>query len=251
MDHKALKQDLTYALKKMQKDGKVLTAHDDNLFIDKGSKTFVAGDQMGPLEAFVMMKGIAPTNDHLSTIGCNISLLDLLSNNTGISKNDWYSFLDGFDNVVSFEKNDFYNVGTYLREKFSPVGMRQTPLEIVFQKEFILTGEVTNKFVIYSFKGKTAVMEVKCERLISMLEPAGEYRARILAPETLFEKKKDGTLVPSIYMSHALFDSATDALFKVEKDIESSFERNLRKKGIAYIPADIQAQLLLVKVINL
>jgi hypothetical protein len=255
MDHKALKQDMTYALKKLQKDGRVLTAHGDNLEIK--DKVFVESNQSDPLEAFVMMKGYAPTYEQISSIGYNVSLLDLLVENTAIAKSDWYAFLDGFDNVISYEKNEFYNVGVYLREKFSPIGARAVPLEPVVFEGHTLTGEISIKFAINVNRGKTSIMEVKCEKVLSIdnsysysLKP-GEYKVRILAPASMFDKKPNGVMVPSIQCNYFLFESFEAAQDKAEKDIRSGFERELRKKGIAFTEEDVAAKVALIQVIRL
>lgn len=255
MDHKALKQDMTYALKKLQKDGRVLTIHGDNLEIK--DKVFVETNQSDPLEAFVMMKGYAPTSDQIQNVGYAISLLDLLEENTAIAKSDWYAFLDGFDNVVSYEKNEFYNVGVYLREKFSPIGARTVPLEPIVFEGHMLTGEISIKFVINANRGKISIIEVKCEKILSIdnsysysLKP-GEHKVRILEPSSLFEKKPNGVMVPPIYISHSLYNTLEEAQAKAEKDIRAEFARNLRKKQVAYSEEDVQAKLLTVQTIKL
>lgn len=274
MDSKSLKQDLTYALKRLQKDGKVLTAHGDNLEIE--GVVFKETNQSDPLEALVIMKGYLPTQDHLRTYtdrwehegqkySCtwyhrdafNISLLDLLVKETEISKNDWYAFLDGFDNIISYQKNEYYNVGVYLREKFAPLGVRTVPSEPIAFFGHTLTGEISTKFAINTVRGKTSIVEVKCEKVMS-IDPAhsislreGEYKVRILEPAILFEKKPDGTMVPPIYCNYFLFETLEDAKVKAEKDIRAEFERNLRKKAIAYTEEEVQAKLLTVQTIKL
>jgi hypothetical protein len=253
MDHKSLKQDLTYALKKLQKDGKVLTAYGDNLEIK--DKAFVETNQSDPLEALVMMKGYAPTADLLQ--GYNISLIDLLVKETEIPKDDWYAFLDGFDNIISYGKNEYYNVGVYLREKFAPLGARAVPSEPIVFFGHTLSGEITNKYVINSIRGKTSILEVKCEKVLSIDQAysvslkEGEYKVRILEPSTLFEKKPNGVMVPPIYVSYFLYDSLEEAKAKAEKDTRAEFARQLRKKQIAFTEEDVQAKLLTIQTIKL
>lgn len=255
MDYKTLKQDMTYALKKLQKDGRVLTAHGDNLEIK--DKVFVESNQSDPLEAFVMMKGYAPTYEQISNVGYSISLLDLLEENTAIAKSDWYAFLDGFDNVISYEKNEFYNVGVYLREKFAPIGVRAVPLEPIVFEGHTLTGEISIKFAINVNRGKISIVEVKCEKVLSIDNAysynlkEGEYKVRILAPASMFDKKPNGVMVPSIQCNYFLFDSLEAAQAKAEKDIRSSFERELRKKGTAFTEEEVSAKIAAVQALRL
>lgn len=274
MDHKSLKQDLTYALKQLQKNGKVLTAHGDNLEVE--GVVFKETNQSDPLEALVIMKGYLPTKEHLLSYtdrwehegqkySCtwyhrdafSISLLDLLVKETEISKDDWYAFLDGFDNVISYGKNEYYNVGVYLREKFAPVGARSVPSEPVVFFGHQLTGELYCKYIINANRGKVSIVEVSCEN-INTLDPVysyclkeGEYKVRILEPAMLFEKKPNGVIVPPIYISHSLYDTLEEAQAKAEKDIRAEFVRNLRKKQVAYTEEDVQAKLLTVQTIKL
>jgi hypothetical protein len=153
MDHKTLKTDLTYCLKKFQKEGKVLSAFDGNLEINDEKQFVLSGNEYDPLEALVLVKGWAPTAELISLKGYSFSLLGLLEQETGIAKSDWYAFLDGFDNVAFSGKNEFYSVGTYLREKFQPVGARTETLKpqyytVVSLKE---QGRVpVKKFVIHA-----------------------------------------------------------------------------------------------------
>lgn len=274
MDHKSLKQDLTYALKQLQKNGKVLTAHGDNLEIE--GVVFKETNQSDPLEALVIMKGYLPTQEHLQVYtdrwehqgqkySCtwyhrdafSISLLDLLVKETGIAKSDWYAFLDGYDNIISYEKNEYYNVGVYLREKFSPLGARTVPSEPAVFFGHTLTGELYCKYIINANRGKVSIIETSCEK-INSLDPMysyclkeGEYKVRVLEPAILFEKKPNGTMVPPIYMSYFLFDTLEDAMAQAEKDTRAEFVRNLRKKQIAFTEEDVQAKLLTIKTIKL
>lgn len=252
MDCKSLKQDMTYALKKLQKDGKVLTAYGDNLTIDKDTKTFVVCNEMDPLEAFVIMKAYEPTAELLHTLGYNISLLDLLVEQTGIAKSDWYSFLDGFDNVLPIQKNDFYILGVYIRDKFVPTGMR-TALE---QKVPVwIQGDLTTKFVVHNLRGKTNVVQVRCEEItplhteMSFPVSIGE-KVKIHAPDFLLDRRPDGKLVPSVWFTNGVYDTEKEALAKAKSDIRSIFERDRLKKGVAFTEEDVQAKLATVRTIN-
>jgi hypothetical protein len=91
------------------------------------------------------------------------------------------------------------------------------------------------KFVIFSQKGRHAVVEVECEVVSSMEDPSvmwlptGEYRVKIFKPDMLLEKKPDGSLAPSIYMSWALFPSEEVALAQAKIDIERGMLRQASK----------------------
>jgi hypothetical protein len=264
MDHKSLKQDLTYCLKKFQKDGKVLVCHGDNLEVvkvdEKNTYSFI-NDQYDPLAALVVIKGYEVTQEHTrmyydswvdekgyfgtpgATIhnsyrhdqGYNLSLIDLLVKETGIAAADWYAFLDGFENVAFTGKNEYYNVGVYLREKFLPVDVRTEPLtkQVYLNQE--VQGTTVRKFVVYSFKGKTQVVEAECQLMgtwddisINWMSP-GEYKMRVLAPSLLFEKKPDGSFTPPAYMSHSLYDTAEEALEAAKKGLEAGYRRTCQK----------------------
>ena len=83
------------------------------------------------------------------------------------------------------------------------------------------------KFVIYSRKGKTTVYEVECEQVTPMEDPSimwipkGEYKARILRPEALFEPDpKDSTkMAPPVWYSHAFYSTSVEALARAHKDV--------------------------------
>jgi hypothetical protein len=113
------------------------------------------------------------------------------------------------------------------------------------------------KYIIYSPKGKTSIVEVECE-LISGLEdqsimqlPNGEFKAKILAPNFLFELNSAGKSVSPIYYSHAFYSTEADAKVQAEKDARSLFERDLSKKDIAYTEEEVQAKLLSIQVVLL
>lgn len=264
MDHKSLKQDLTYCLKKFQKDGKVLVCHGDNLEVIKSDEKNVysfINDQYDPLAALVVIKGYEATQEHTRMYydswvdekgyfgkpGAiihrshrhdqmyNLSLIDLLVKETGIAPADWNAFLDGFDNVSFTGKNEYYNVGVYLREKFLPVDVRTEPLIKQVYKNQEYQGTTVRKFVAYSFKGKTQVVEAECQLLgiwddisISWM-PAGEYKMRVLAPSLLFEKRPDGSFTPPAYISHSLYDTAEEALAAAQQDLETGYRRTCQK----------------------
>lgn len=264
MDHKSLKQDLTYCLKKFQKDGKVLVCHGDNLEVIKSDEKNVysfINDQYDPLEALVVIKGYEASQEHTmvyhsswvddkgyfgtpgATIhnsyrhdqGYNLSLIELLVKETGIATSDWHAFLDGFENVAFTGKNEYYNVGVYLREKFLPVDVQPEPLQKQVYKNQEVQGATVRKFVVFSLKGKTQVIEVECQMLgvwddpsINWMAP-GEYKMRVLAPSLLFEKKPDGSFTPPAYMSWSLYDTAEEALAAAKHGLEAGYRRTCHK----------------------
>ena len=113
------------------------------------------------------------------------------------------------------------------------------------------------KYIIHSPKGKTSIVEVECE-LISGLEDSsvmqfsnGEFKAKILAPNFLFELNNAGKSISPTYYSHAFYDNEVDAKVQAEKDIRSLFERDLLKKGTEYSEEEVQAKLLSIQTLLL
>lgn len=263
MDHKALKSDMTYALKKMTKEGKTIT-HEvlaDNLSLVDG-KLALTGDTVDVLEAFALVKGFTCTKDQAAY---NIPLADMISEQGQISKTDLYDFMDGLENVAGNDKTEFYKVGTYIREKFSPVGARTETLQ---KAKFIEHSnvETVRKFVIYNrvipggcggsscskpgVKGLPSIVEVECEVFTPVLAKEGEFTARILKPEFLWEPTrvlqegvlKDVTL-PPVYMSHAVYDSLALAREAAERQVRGTFDFEVRKGRItSYTDEELKAK---------
>ncbi len=88
------------------------------------------------------------------------------------------------------------------------------------------------KFVVQSKKGKSSIVEVECEVIQGVEDPsvlwipAGEYRARILSPETFHPRKEqvvDGkpttVLTLDVWYSHAFYPSIEAAKLECEKSI--------------------------------
>lgn len=262
MDHKTLKTDLTYCLKKFQKEGKILSAFDGNLEINDENQFVLSGNEYEPLEALVLVKGYVPTTELISLKGgYSLSLLDLLVKETGIAKSDWYAFLDGFDHVAFTGKNEFYSVGAYLREKFQPYNARTESLKPQYYTILSLKEQgrtPVKKFVIHSVKKNTSIVQAECYILSptdytgSSSLREGEYAARVAAPEILFEKKFDGTIGPAIFFSHFLFDTEEDARAQAEKEIRQGFETAIRKhKIVSYTEEEVQTKLAEIKTVML
>lgn len=121
------------------------------------------------------------------------------------------------------------------------------------------------KFVVYSRKGPTSILEVEVELITALEDPSimwalqpGEFRARILKPilfhqkiEKEVEGKKEVTLVPDVWYSHSFYETLEDAHAAAAKLARSSFEFELRKYGKAYTEEDIQAEVSTIKIVML
>lgn len=272
MDHKALKSDMTYALKKMTKEGKTIT-HEvfaDNLSLVDG-KLILTGDVVDVLEAFCLVKGFTCTKEQAAY---NIPLADMISEQGQIAKTDLYDFMDGLENVAGNEKTEFYKVGVYIREKFSPVGVRA---ELLQKAKFIERSsvETVRRFVIYNrvipggcggsscskpgTKGLPSIVEVECEVFKPILAKEGEFAARILKPEFLWEPTRvlqDGALkdvvLPQVYAHHAIYDSVEMAKEAAKRQVKGGFDFEVRKGRLAsYTEEELEARCSEVQVVML
>lgn len=263
MDYKTFKQDLTYACKKFTKEGKVLSAWGDNLFIQDGAFVY-EGEHLDALEMFVLIKGYTPSSLMTMTYhdrwvgpkdgksyeyhiqhytGYNLSMVDVILEQAQISREDLYAFLDGLDNVEFTGKNDFYTVGTYIREKFIPLGVRSSLLS---KKDHIyldspIDDELVQMFYSMTVRGKTTIYELKCARIKANLNP-WERLYQVHAPEQFKGEK---------WYSMFLFFQLKHCQDEMEKGLRQEFERLLKKKGIAYTEEDVQAKLAQVQVVML
>lgn len=122
------------------------------------------------------------------------------------------------------------------------------------------------KFVLQSKKGVSAIMEVECEIIQALEDPSilwalkpGEYRARILAPESFHQKvektvdgKKVSVMVPDIWCSHAFYDtleSAKETCFKLIRSEMIDFA--IRKHRQPATEEEVQAAIDAVEVVML
>jgi hypothetical protein len=230
MDSKTLKSDLTYAIKKLTKEGKTLTLewNPSNLqipvnetFRDATTRRVEAGEltwegsNFDALEALIFVKGLqylpvkevddwtAPDgtrfhNEWFHHEAFGLPITDIVSSTAEIAKTDLYSFMDGLENVESANPKDpWYLVGVYIREKFTPVGARTEQLRRV---EFVTpsTGTLTKKWIVHTRPmpgckrgGPPTILEVECELLSTQDDSPG----RVLKPEFLYEETriiKDG-----------------------------------------------------------
>ena len=87
------------------------------------------------------------------------------------------------------------------------------------------------------------IVEVEGEMITGLQDPSvmwlpeGEYKFRILKPESLYEPKeapgvKEKTMVPPIYCSHTLFSTAHEARTAAYHLVNHSFEFAQRKSKI-------------------
>jgi len=122
------------------------------------------------------------------------------------------------------------------------------------------------KFTIHSKKGKTTIMEVECEIILALEDPSvlwalkpGEYRARILAPESFHQKvekvvdgKKEFVMVPDIWCWHALYESVEEARGVCESFIRSEMvDFAMRKHRTPATEEEVQAAINAVEVVML
>ena len=274
MDHKAFKSDMTYALKKMVKEGKTITCEilSDNLELVDGKIT-LPGDKVDVLEALVLVKGWAYTpaeyvdkwTDSQGSVhetkwfyheAFGIPLSDIISEQGQLSRTDLYDFMDGLENVVGNDKTEFYKIGVYIREKFTPVGTR----DVVLPRTRYLDGtsvKTERKFIVYNRPmpgcrktGAPSIVEVECEVFIPFLAKNGEYAARVLKPEWLWEPTrilKDGVLVdetlPQTYCGHAFYDTIELARAAAKQQVKGGLDFEVRKGKIpSYTEEDLKVR---------
>lgn len=275
MDHKALKSDLTYALKKFSKEGKTITcdALSNNLeFVD--GQIALSGEQVDVLEALVLIKGYKYTpiqyvekwTDpagleheykwwHHEAFGIPVS--DLIAEQGQIAKTDLYDFMDGLENVAGSDKSEFYKVGVYIREKFTPVGVRTETLQKArYQEKTVM--ETVRRFIVHNRPmpgcrktGLPSIVEVECEVFMPVLAAPGEFAARILKPEWLWEPTRvlqEGVLkdvnMPPVYCFHSVFETIEQAREAALRQIRSGFEFELRKGRIdSYTSVDVEGKM--------
>lgn len=279
MDHKALKSDLTYALKKLTKEGKTLTldTFPQNLQFED-DKLVLVGNEVDALEALIFIKGYqyAPVKEvskwvdeagvehtyvwwHHHAFG--LPLCDLLSEQAQIAKTDLYEFMNGLENVAGNDKSEFYKVGVYIREKFTPVGARTETLQPSKYKE-VTNVESVRRFIVYNRPmpgcrktGAPSIVEVECEVFAPILAKEGEFAARILKPEFLWEPTRvlqDGVLkdvtLPPVYVSHAVYETLEQARGTAKEQVRGGLEFEVRKGKIpSYTDEEFQARCNLIQ----
>lgn len=104
------------------------------------------------------------------------------------------------------------------------------------------------KFVIISKKGTTILQEVEIEYMTALTDSSiiflkpGEWKAKVLKPESLYEKQNDGSLRPPVWCWHAFYSNEVTAREQAEADIKKEFERSARKSHTQFdVVACLQA----------
>lgn len=274
MDHKSLKSDLTYALKKLTKEGKIFTLDlfPQNLQIEEG-KFVWEGSNCDALEALIFVKGlqyvpVKEVSDWVDPQGTShhyeyfqheafgLPLIDIISTQGQIAKTDLYDFMDGLENVAGNDKSEFYKVGVYIREKFAPVGARTETLQKAFYRE-VTDVEVVRRFIVHNRPlpgcrktGVPSVVEVECEMFTPPLAAPGEFVARILKPEFLWEPTRvlqDGVLkdvvLPPVYSSHSVYETLALASSAAQHQVRHGFEFEVRKgRIVSYTEEEVKAK---------
>jgi hypothetical protein len=114
------------------------------------------------------------------------------------------------------------------------------------------------KFIIHVARdGSLSVMEVEIQQVLAVEDPSvqwlpeGEYRARVIAPASLMEKRMDGPLSAPIWHSHAFYWTASQAWVQVYKMIREELQRALIKHGQPFTEEDVLVRVEQVKEIKL
>jgi hypothetical protein len=273
MDLKGLKSDLTYCCKKYQKDNVAVDANTDNLEVTEDGKFVAVSTSLHPLEMLILIKGWAPTPELVEGRYYNLNVSSFVAQQAQLATGDLYSFMEGLENVEhSNPKDPFYMLGIYIREKFAPINARQ---EMLRKHEYVISkGEsvLVRKWIVHTRPmpgckrgGPPTIVEVECELLTSQEDPSikflknGEFKGRVLKPEFLHEETrvlKDGVLkdvvLPSIYMSHALYDSEQEAVVHAQLMVRHELEFEVRKKKRdSFTEQDVQDQANLIQIVRL
>lgn len=111
------------------------------------------------------------------------------------------------------------------------------------------------KFIVQSKNEKFVIMEVECEvikpiensSILWSLNP-GEYYARIVAPESTYQKTKQKdrngkevfVMVPDIWCWHSFYDSLKDAETKAETLIRKDFSSKETEEDIQKAISEIE-----------
>jgi hypothetical protein len=206
-----------------------------------GQYTLV-GDNVDVLEALIFVKGFQYIQPK-ELEGFSIPLTDIISEQGQIAKTDLYDFMDGLEFVEGNDKSKFYEVGTYIREKFTPVGCRAEKLiKPVFKEERHF--KVEKRFIVHNRAipgqkktGAPAVVEVECEIIHNPLFKDGEFAARILKPEWLWEPVRKlmpdgklGDVIESpVYCGHSVYWNVNQAMVYAERMVQAGLEFSIRK----------------------
>lgn len=114
------------------------------------------------------------------------------------------------------------------------------------------------KFIVQTARdGQVSIIEVEI-KIVEAIEdqsimwlPIDEYRARVIMPQSLYEKQEDGSFIPPVWYSHAFYWTIYQARVYAEKAIRSLFEQEFRHYGTAYTEEQIQQKISEVQEIRL
>lgn len=222
MDLKIFKTDLTYFCKKAQKDGKIISVSDGNLFVNTENKLELIADRGCPLELFAIGKGYTSTTSLFL-------ISDLVAQQAQISETSIKSFLEGLENCEG-EVNEWYNLGIYIREKFSPIGARTVML--VPGKYQMPSNQYTEKkFYYVNTKKNFGVYQVELSDMHIPWLPVDEQKFVVQSP--VFLKGEE-------LMSWCLHDTPEDCMDYAKTSVRAGFEAGLRKRKIEYTEEDVQ-----------
>jgi hypothetical protein len=250
MNLKTFKTDLTYFCKKAQKDGLTLSVDQDNLSIGADGKFLLEGKEVHPLEYFILGKGYLPTGDIITRNhqGYNMLLSDFVSLQTEILVEDLYQFSTALENFEGDVKNEYYTLGVYIREKFTPVGANPTLVKNNTFQPAKASLPSFRKFVLHNYKKITYIREVECQLYTeykSWTSP-NEWAATIISPVEMYElDKKTNQMVPPVWVSLAFFDSIEEVRTRIFWNsiygIRKSKYQTLRKAEVEDIKEEMIA----------
>lgn len=94
------------------------------------------------------------------------------------------------------------------------------------------------------------VVEVECAVIQGVEDPSvmwlpeNEYKARISAPEWLYEPRgdKDKTMIPAVWPSHNFYWTSIQARVVAERLVRSEFEFALRKHGTEFTEEEVKTK---------
>lgn len=100
------------------------------------------------------------------------------------------------------------------------------------------------KFVIYSSRGKTSIIEVECE-IIPIMDHyfAGlkddEWVAKISKPESLLERSIDKKIIQPVWCWWAFYNSVEECLSSLRESTKESLLRSKRKSKDPELVIDV------------
>jgi hypothetical protein len=114
------------------------------------------------------------------------------------------------------------------------------------------------KFYIHIERGgKISIVEVEAELITAVEDPSvkwlpiDEYKARIIAPKSFYEKQEDGSQLPPVWYSWALAWTQHQAMAWAAKMVRDDMERALIKHDVTFTEQDVEDKLKQIEVILL